>query len=167
MNSEMRDTVAIADSGPLICLARINQLELLPRLFAKILVPPEVWNEVTVRGKDHPGAQQVRQGTWLTLQAPDPQLVKPLSILVDAGEAEAIALAQTTADCIILLDDARARKIAQRLNIKQIGTIGLLLRAKRQGLVETIKPNISALVENGIYIRRELIDAVLSEAGEA
>jgi hypothetical protein len=66
-----------------------------------------------------------------------------------------------------LLDDARARKIAQRLNIKQIGTIGLLLRAKRQGLVETIKPNISALVENGIYIRRELIDAVLSEAGEA
>jgi hypothetical protein len=99
MNSKMRDAVAIADSGPLICLARINQLELLPRLFAKILVPPEVWNEITVRGKDHPGAQQVRQGTWLTLQAPDPQLVKPLSIFVDAGEAEAIALAQTTADC--------------------------------------------------------------------
>jgi uncharacterized protein len=43
----MRDTVAVADSGPLICLARINQLELLPRLFAKILVPPEVWDEVT------------------------------------------------------------------------------------------------------------------------
>jgi len=94
-------------------------------------------------------------------------LVKPLGILVDAGEAEAIALAQNTADCIILLDDARARKIAQRLSIKQIGTIGLLLRAKRQGLVQTIKPYIDALVENGIYIRRELIDAVLAEAGEA
>lgn len=163
----MRDTAAIADSGPLICLARIDQIELLPRLFAKILIPPEVWNEVTLRGKDHPGAKQVSQVTWLTLQAPDPQLVKPLSILVDAGEAEAIALAQNTADCIILLDDARARKVAQRLDIKQIGTIGLLLRAKRQGLVQTIKPHINALVENGIYIRRELIDAVLAEAGEA
>jgi predicted nucleic acid-binding protein len=51
----------------------------------------------------------VRQATWLTTQAPDSQLVKPLSILVDAGEDEAIALAQTTADCTILLDDSRAR----------------------------------------------------------
>ena len=162
----MRDTAAIADSGPLICLARINQLELLPRLFTKILVPPEVWDEVTVRGKDHPGAYEVSLVTWMTIQAPDPQLVKPLSILVDAGEAQAIALAQTTDDCTILLDDARARKIAHRLNIKQIGTIGLLLRAKRRGLVETIRPHIDALVENGIYIRKELIDAVLKDAGE-
>jgi predicted nucleic acid-binding protein len=162
----MRDTAAIADSGPLICLAKIDQIELLPRLFSKILVPPEVWSEVTVRGQGHPGAYEVSQVTWLTIQAPDPQLVKPLSILVDAGEAEAIALAQTTADCTILLDDARARKIAQRLNIKQIGTIGLLLRAKRRGLVENIRPHIDALIENGIYIRRELTDAVLKNAGE-
>jgi predicted nucleic acid-binding protein len=162
----MRDTAAIADSGPLICLAKIDQIELLSRLFSKILVPPEVWSEVTVRGQGHPGAYEVSQVTWLTIQAPDPQLVKPLSILVDAGEAEAIALAQTTADCTILLDDARARKIAQRLNTKQIGTIGLLLRAKRRGLVENIRPHIDALIENGIYIRRELTDAVLKNAGE-
>lgn len=162
----MRDTAAIADSGPLICLARIGQLELLPRLFFKILIPPEAWNEVTVRGHGLPGAYEVSQATWLTIQAPDPQLVRPLSILVDGGEAEAIALAQTTAGCTILLDDARARRIAERLNISQIGTIGLLLRAKRQGLLHHIKPHIDALVENGIYIRRELIDAVLKKAGE-
>lgn len=162
----MPDTVAIADSGPLICLARINQLELLPRLFTRILVPLEVWNEVTVKGQGRAGAHEVSQVTWMDIQTPDPQLVKPLSILVDAGEAEAIALAQTVEDCTILLDDARARKIAQRLNIKQIGTIGLLLRAKRRGLIETIKPHIDSLIENGIYIRRELIDAVLKDAGE-
>jgi uncharacterized protein len=79
----MRDAAAIADSGPLICLARINQLELLPRLFSKILVPPEVWNEVTVRGQGHPGAYEVSQATWLTIQAPDPQLVKPVETGVD------------------------------------------------------------------------------------
>jgi len=162
----MPDTVAIADSGPLICLARINQLELLPRLFSRTLLPPEVWNEVTVRGQGHPGAYEVSQATWLTIQAPDPNLVKSLSIFVDAGEAEAIALAQTTADCTVLLDDSRARKIAQRLSIKQIGTIGLLLRAKRKKLIENIKPHIDALVENGIYIRRELINAVLKDAAE-
>jgi len=162
----MRESAAIADSGPLISLARINQHELLPRLFSKILIPPEVWNEVTVKGQGLPGAHEISQVTWITIQKPDPQLVKPLSILVDAGEAEAIALAQTTPDCIILLDDARARRIAGRLNIRQIGTVGLLLRAKRRGLVEKINPHIDLLVENGIYIRQELIDAVLNDAGE-
>ncbi len=93
-------------------------------------------------------------------------MVQPLSILVDAGEAEAIALAQGVPGCIILLDDSRARKIAERLNIKQIGTVGLLLRAKRIGLIKTIKPHLDLLLENGIYIRQELIDAVLNDAGE-
>jgi predicted nucleic acid-binding protein len=65
-----------------------------------------------------------------------------------------------------LLDDARAKKIAQRLNIKQLGTIGILLRAKRRVLIENIRPHINALVESGIYIRRELIDAVLKDTGE-
>jgi predicted nucleic acid-binding protein len=93
-------------------------------------------------------------------------LVKPLNILVGAGEAEAIALAQTTANSTILLDDAHARKIAKRLNIKQIGTIGLLLRAKRRGLIKRIKQHIDALVENGIHIRKDLVVAILKEAGE-
>jgi predicted nucleic acid-binding protein len=65
-------------------------------------------------------------------------MVKPLSILVDDGEAQAIALAQTIPDSIILQDDACARKIAHRVNLKQIGTIGLLLRAKRVGLINKI-----------------------------
>jgi predicted nucleic acid-binding protein len=55
----MRDVAAVADSGPLICLARIDQLELLPDLFEKILIPPEVRDEVTVRGRNHPGAYAV------------------------------------------------------------------------------------------------------------
>ncbi len=162
----MRESAAIADSGPLISLARISQHELLSQLFTNILVPPEVWNEVTVKGKGLPGAHEISQATWITVQEPDPQLIRPLSILVDAGEAEAIALAQTSPDCIILLDDSRARRIASRLNIKQIGTIGLLLRAKRMALIAKIKPHLDALIENGIYIRQELIDAVLNDAGE-
>jgi predicted nucleic acid-binding protein len=59
-----------------------------------------------------------------------------------------------------------ARKIAKRLNIKQIGTIGLLLRAKRRGLIKSIKQHIDALVENGIHIRKDLVVAILKEAGE-
>lgn len=162
----MLEIIAIADSGPLIFFARIKQLHLLPRLFSKVLVSPEVWNEVTLRGRKHPGAFEVSQAKWITIQSPDFHLVKSLSILVDAGEAETIALGQTTENSALLLDDGRARKIAQRLNLQHIGTIGLLLRAKRRGLIETIKPHIDALVDNGIYIRQEIIDAVLKSAGE-
>ncbi len=162
----MSEAIAVADSGPLIGLTRIGQLELLPRMFSEIIAPPEIWHEVTVKGRGLPGAYEISQVKWIKIKGPSSQLVQPLSILVDAGEAQAIALAQTTPDCIILLDDARARKIAARLNIKQIGTIGLLLRAKHIGLLDKIKPHIEALIENGIYIRQQLIDAVLHEAGE-
>ena len=162
----MHEAIAVAYSGPLIALVRIGQLELLPRIFSEITAPPEVWHEITEKGKGMPGAYEISQVKWIKIQAPLYQLVNPLSILVDVGEAQAIALAQTTPDCIILLDDARARKIARRLCIKQIGSIGLLLRAKRMGLIDKIKPHIEALIKNGIYIRQQLIDAVLKEAGE-
>jgi len=162
----MSEAIAVADSGPLIGLVRIGQLELLPRMFSEIIAPPEVWHEVTVKGRGLPGAYEISQIKWIKIKGPSSQLVQPLSILVDAGEAQAIALAQTTSNCIILLDDARARKIAARLNIKQIGTIGLLLRAKRMGLIDKIRPHIDALIRNGIYIRQQLIDAVLHEARE-
>lgn len=162
----MREAIAVADSGPLIGLVRIGQLELLPRIFSEIIAPPEVWHEVTEKGRGMPGAYEISQVKWINIQTPSSQLVQSLSILVDAGEAQAIALAQTTPGCIILMDDARARKIAARLNIKQIGTIGLLLRAKRMKLIAKIKPHVEALISNGIYIRQQLVDAVLNEAGE-
>ncbi|MGA1825824.1 MAG: DUF3368 domain-containing protein [bacterium] len=162
----MREAIAIADSGPLIAFSRINRLELLHELFSKIIVPPAVWKEVTIRGKGLPGAHEVSEVSWIKIQAADPQLIKSLSILVDTGEAEAIALAQTTPDCIILLDDSRARRIAERLNIKQIGTVGLLLRAKRKGLIDKLRPHLDLLQESNIYIRQKLIDVVLRDAGE-
>lgn len=162
----MREGIAIADSGPLIAFSRINRLELLHELFLKIIIPVAVWNEVTIRGKGLPGALEVSQASWIKVQAPDPQLVKPLSILVDEGEAEAIALAQTMPECIILLDDSRARRVAERLQIKQIGTVGLLLRAKRKGLIDKLRPHLDSLHESNIYIRQKLIDAVLKDAGE-
>jgi uncharacterized protein len=56
----MRKAVASVDSGPLIALARINLLDLLPRLFSRIFVPPAVWDEVTIRGKGLPGSKEVR-----------------------------------------------------------------------------------------------------------
>ncbi len=59
----MHKDVIIADSSPLIGLARIGQLALLPRLYSKTLIPPEVWDEVTIRGKGRPGAKELSEAS--------------------------------------------------------------------------------------------------------
>ncbi len=159
-------SVIVADSSPLIALARIRQLELLRELASSVLMPPAVLEEVTGARYDAPGAAQIRAVSWIKVQEPDPSRVAPLAILVDRGEAEAIALAQGIEGSRLLLDDARARRIAERLEIPRVGTVGILRRAKRAGLISEIRSHLEALTANGIYLHQSLIEAVLSDAGE-
>ncbi len=102
----MPEAVLVVDSGPLIAFTRIGQLGLLPHLGSRVVVPPAVWDEVTIRSSDAPGAHEVRQVTWLDIQAPDPLLVEPLTILVDRGEAEVIALARTLPNSVVVLTES-------------------------------------------------------------
>lgn len=162
----MAEPVLVADSSPLIGLARIQHLDLLPKLARRVVVPPSVWEEVTVQGAGSPGAGQVAQARWIEVEAPDPLRVRPLRILVNAGEAEALALAQGLPGALLLVDDARARRLAERLEVPRVGTVGLLRRAKLAGLVRSLRPLLRALQESGIYIRQALIDAVLKDVGE-
>ncbi|MGB6016447.1 MAG: DUF3368 domain-containing protein [Nodosilinea sp.] len=162
----MTNAAIVADSSPLIALAIIQQLDLLPQIYPQVLIPPAVWEEVTIKGIGLPGAQAVSQVTWLTLQAPEPGILEPLLILVDRGEAEAIALAQAIPNSTVLLDDAQARRVAERLTLRRIGTLGILRRAKKAGLIAALQPYIQTLQANGIYIRRSLIKAILRDVGE-
>ena len=162
----MIEATIVADSSPLISLALIQQLDILPCLYRSVCVPPAVWEEVTLQGAGLPGADEVKCLEWLQVKTPDSAWIQPLSILVDKGEAEVIALAQTFPAHIVLIDDARARRVAERFNLKCIGTVGLLRRAKKAGLIVAIKPYLFSLQEKGIYIRQALIDAVLKDMGE-
>lgn len=163
----MTEWVIVADSSPLIGLARIGQIEILRKLASRVLMPPAVRDEVTLHSQEAPGAATIRQATWIEVEAPDHLEVEPLAILLDRGEAEAIALAQRLPGATLLLDDARARRVAERLGILRIGTVGLLRRAKKAGLILAVKPHLEALMANGIYIHRALYDAVLKDLGEA
>ncbi|MGE0084419.1 MAG: DUF3368 domain-containing protein [Desulfococcaceae bacterium] len=162
----MNKKVIIADSSPLIGLALIGQLELLPGLYSKIIIPSSVWNEMTVEGKGLPGAEEISRIRWFEIRNPEKSVSAPLTILLDRGEADAIALAIMLPEAIVLLDDSRARKIAKRLNIKHIGTVGLLRRAKKSGLIDELRPYLESLQAKGIYISDKLISAVLADVGE-
>ncbi|WP_235526264.1 DUF3368 domain-containing protein [Nostoc piscinale] len=130
------------------------------------MLPPAVWDEVTVQGLGLPGSLAVSQLTWLEIPTPDTLILEPLSILVDREEAEAIALAQSIPDSTVLLDDAQARRVAERLGIRRIATLGILRKAKKAGLIVEVKVYIEQLCTNGIYIWPSLIDAVLKDVGE-
>lgn len=93
-------------------------------------------------------------------------MVAPLLILVGRGEAEAIALAPGKLSAVLLMDDLRARKLADRLDVPRMGTVALLGRAKREWLISKLKPALDALVANNIFISQPLIDAALREVGE-
>lgn len=162
----MTEWVVVADSSPLIGLARIGQLETLRKLASRVLMPPAVRDEITQHRREAPGAATIRQAAWIEVEAPDHLEAEALAILVDRGEAEAIALAQRLPGATLLLDDSRARRVAERLGIRRIGTVGLLRRAKKAGLIPAVKPHLEALMANGIYIHRALINAVLKDLGE-
>jgi predicted nucleic acid-binding protein len=160
------EEIIVADSSPLIGLARIGLLHLLPKLAKRIVVPRAVWSEMTSAQTDAPGAREIAGQTWIEVREADPLVVAPLLILVGQGEAEAIGLAQCEPAAVLLLDDLRARKLAHRLNLRRMGTVALLGQAKHAGLIERLKPSLDALVASGIFIRQQLIEAALKEVGE-
>lgn len=162
----MTKNTIVGDSSPLITLSIIKQLELLPKLYQRVVIPQKVWEEITVNGAGLAGALAISELDWLIIEKPAPELLKPLSILLDPGEAEAIALAMNLPECTVLLDDAQARRVAERFGVNRIGTLGILRRAKKAGLIGAIKPYTVQLQKNGIYIRQSLIDAVLHDVGE-
>lgn len=169
----MPKRVVIADAGPLIGLARIGQLALLPRLFGTVTVTSWVRQEVLAGGNfpDTRALQEAFSQSWL--QMVDITGNQDLINLhqIDMGEATAITLAQqlhSVGDLVLLLmDDQRGRQAAQHSGFTTMGTAGLLVLAKKAGAIEAVKPLLQALHQKGYFLSQRLMDAVLIQADEA
>lgn len=85
---------------------------------------------------------------------------------LDAGKASAIALAMNIDKSILIIDDLKGRKIAEKMNIRYSGTLGLIVQAKREGVIETVKPILKKIEKTDFRIDRKLLLTVLREAGE-
>jgi uncharacterized protein len=159
------DVVIVADSGPLIGLALIGQLGLLRSEARRVLVPPEVWREVTAV-PTAPGAAAIGACSWIEVVGPQPDAVTAFSADLDIGEAHALALAKQTDDAWLLVDDKKARRVARGAGIRIVGTIGLLAWAKRDGHLVALAPALAALRAAGIRLSDALIDETLKAVGE-
>lgn len=158
---------AVVNAGPLVALALLERLDLLPALFAECWVPPTVFEEVTVAGIGKPGAETLLGADWQarvrTSPIPDPLLVMEL----DAGEAEVISLARQLSPCMAIIDERRGRRIAQQVyGLPVKGTAGILVEAHRQGLISGVRPRLLELREAGYFIADSVIAAACQASGE-
>ncbi len=158
----------VSDASPLINLARIDKLDLLPRLYGELHLPEAVWQEVVIQGAGQPGAQEIQEASWIKRHAvANRPLVQALEQELDAGEAEAIALALELQAELLLMDERLGREVARHLGLRYIGLIGVLLEAKRKGLISALKPHLDALRDTaGFRVSEALYKRVLQDEGE-
>jgi len=170
MNGSETETlteVVVANAGPLIALAAVGKLDLLQTLFGQIVIPQAVYDEVVVQGQGEPGSQEVKEANWIgTAHAQDRLAVELLRETLDAGESEAIVLAQELEARYLLLDDGLARRKARLIGLQMTGTLGLLLLAKEARLIAEVALVIDELRQTDFRISDRVCEQVLRKAGE-
>jgi hypothetical protein len=155
----------VVNNTPLVALHVLNRLDLLRELYDEVLVPSAVQNEFLAT------EQIMRQisldsAPWIkTVSLANPQRVLVYSGL-GRGEAEVLALAEEQSAQLVIIDERKGRRYAQRLGIPVTGTVGVLLLAKEKGLIVALAPLLAELQKAGLYLDSSVITKALSVAGE-
>jgi predicted nucleic acid-binding protein len=163
-------TVAVADTSVLVAFSAIQRLDVLRAICSELLIPDAVQRELVEQGagwKEAAGIQNVIESReWIRVETVTAIPVLPLTRRgLFSGEAEAIALAERH-ECPILLDDMRARRIASHRGLFVIGSLGLLILGKRQGIIPRIGSLIDEMQSHGIRFGGPLVRRARKEVGE-
>lgn len=152
----------VSNTSPLIALSCIRKLNILNELFNEIFIPKAVLSET-----EHLIDNINKLSFIKVVKVKDINLVQTLNLRLDYGESEVIAYALESKNNFVLLDDKDARKMAKNLNLKIMGTVGILLLAKRQGLIKNIRSEIVKLEsEINFRLSETIKNNIYKEAGE-
>lgn len=164
--ADTRRVEAVADTSFLIALQWLELLETLEQVHTKVLVPERVWDEFAEGASEAELAAVAKIGVIQRAQVSDATLAAAIGAAAEGGEAEVIALALESGIILVLMDDYRGRKVAQRLGLKTRGILGHLLLLKRLGSIEAVRGYLEKLKERGFFLSEQIIREVLSLAGE-
>ena len=157
----------VCDASTLIALARIGQLDILIRVGARVMIPRVVYEEVVVKGVGKPGADEIRDASWIeTHEVADRDVVARFRAILDAGESEAIALAKEVEADLIILDDEEARNTALAEGLRVVGLLAFLILAKERGMISHVRPLLDTLRRQGFFIGDDLYHHILRQAGQ-
>lgn len=157
----------IVNSTPLIALCNAGLLKLLKEIYGTITIPRAVFDEVTA--KQDSACTQIKDNLdWITVEEiKDIADRKMYKAKLHAGEVDVMILAQSDpAADLVIIDDNAAKKTAKYLGLTVTGTLGVLLKAKRCGVISSVKDAICKIQSNGFYINDRIVKLVLEQAGE-
>jgi len=160
--------IAVSNSSPLIFLAKVGFFPPLNRLFSRLIISPEMNQEVVIAGKGLPGAAEVSGAAWIERgQLSDPGAMALLlkQYPLGAGELSAILLAKERRADAVLLDDHQARQLAKKEGLNVLGTIGLLEAFHVRGHLPDLGAAFRKLLTENAYIDKRLLDRRLKLLG--
>lgn len=157
---------AIINASPLIFLSRSRRLHLLRAFADEVWVPEPVAAEILRRGITDVSARAIQQTAWLTVH---PAGAIPDAIAawrLGAGETSVLSLAAVHPGTEAIIDDLTGRRCAASLNIPVRGTLGIVLVAKRRGLIPEARPVIEGMMNAGLHLSRRVLDEALRRVNE-
>jgi len=157
----------VINTGPLIALtAALGDLTVLRELYARVTVPFAVCQEIEATNASRFAAAEFQVAGWLDKQTSPQRVSAFLRNALDPGEAAVIQLALSDAIETVCIDETVGRRVARLHGLKITGSLGILLRAKREGLISELRPAVERMRSHGIRLGNGLIAAVLRHAGE-
>lgn len=156
-------SICIGDTGAIISLAKVNKLDLLSSYFDNIYIPKAVWDEL-VDDDSFSEVSMIKE--FFQNKHRNIRSVNDLKLIMDKGESEAILLYQELEADVLLIDDRKAREIAQSLDINCIGSLALLKQAKENGEIENLHDIFLKLLENKRYFSKQLLNSILRDCKE-
>lgn len=160
------DDRAICDTSPIVALHRIGRLDLIAVAASQVIVPAAVVKELDAREPSDGASAAIRAIGSVRVVADAPVADRVQTYGLGSGEGQVLSQALALAPARAIVDDLAARRCAAALRIPVVGTIGLVVLARRRGVVSTARPLLLALVDAGLRVSPNLIRDVLDELGE-
>jgi len=159
----MKKGLIISDTGPIISLATIDKLKILNSLFDEVFIPKAVWEELT---RDDTKDFNRRIFDYFKDKIKEISVNNELAFIMDYGESEAVKLYKELNADFLLIDDKKARKLAENFDIKCVGTIGILSIAKENGVIDKLHPLFETFLKNKRFYSIKLLNSILKKYGE-
>lgn len=159
----MKNGLVIADAGPIFSLAIINELELLNQLFDEIKISKAVWEEISL---DKTTEFYGKIELFFKSKVINIKGFNELTFIMDYGESESVILYRELNADFLLIDDKKARTIAENFDIKCIGTLGILSVAKSKGITKELRPIFLKFLKNNRYYSLKLLNSLLEKHNE-
>lgn len=148
--------VVIADTSCLIVLDQIGEISILEKIYSEIWITPEIREEFNGVIPD-----------WINItEVKDKKSQRLLELDLDKGEASAIALGTETENCLLVIDEKKGRTIAKKLGLQITGTLGIIVKGKKLGVIESVRDVLVKLEKYNFWISESLKKKILKEVGE-